>query len=333
MFLSADKAQGNPQGVNPYGYVGGNPETRADPSGQYVAPPTGGGGPPPSCSQLGTCNTIGGGTPNAWTAALTFSTQVWWPVTSSITVLSPSMTAALSVKPVSTPSSSSSGNDPISRSITSCNVPGGSQASCGDYGVFYALYTSSGVVPLPGSFCFFCSPGGGGDTYGEGTRFNDLTSLMEEDSGSASSLAASASVETLESWGSHDPELQWDLLTVAEDIRNENGWTSTSAYEKNLAFIANTDLVALSGRYSPEGTVGSPEEDYTFEVTPGKEFHAEVKLLEYQAANYNGNVTNLFTEIEPCEACQNVIQQYRDRFGESSLQVEWYYPRYYRFVS
>jgi len=33
VFLSADSVQGNMQGMNPYGYVGGNPETRNDPTG------------------------------------------------------------------------------------------------------------------------------------------------------------------------------------------------------------------------------------------------------------------------------------------------------------
>ena len=33
MFLTADVKQGNLQGMNPYDYVGGNPETRNDPTG------------------------------------------------------------------------------------------------------------------------------------------------------------------------------------------------------------------------------------------------------------------------------------------------------------
>ncbi len=37
-FLSADTVQGNLQGINPYAYVGGDPETRTDPTGQrFVA--------------------------------------------------------------------------------------------------------------------------------------------------------------------------------------------------------------------------------------------------------------------------------------------------------
>src|SRR6266705_768690 len=52
-FISADALDGNIAGMDPYAYVGGNPETFSDPSGQRYAPPPGGGGsgdkstPPP----------------------------------------------------------------------------------------------------------------------------------------------------------------------------------------------------------------------------------------------------------------------------------------------
>lgn len=61
VFLSADTVQGNGSGMNPYGYVGGNPETKNDPTGKYFAPPGGNGGLPPSCVQLGDCVKVGGG--------------------------------------------------------------------------------------------------------------------------------------------------------------------------------------------------------------------------------------------------------------------------------
>jgi RHS repeat-associated protein len=57
VFLSADIKQGNMQGMNPYAYVGGNPETRNDPSGQMFAPPGGGGGGP-SSSPTPTTSTV-----------------------------------------------------------------------------------------------------------------------------------------------------------------------------------------------------------------------------------------------------------------------------------
>jgi len=39
IFMSADTRQGNLQGMRPYDYVGGNPETKNDPKGQRVACP------------------------------------------------------------------------------------------------------------------------------------------------------------------------------------------------------------------------------------------------------------------------------------------------------
>ncbi len=43
-FLSADQVQGNPQGMNPYAYVEGNPETWSDPRGTYAIDEGEGGG-------------------------------------------------------------------------------------------------------------------------------------------------------------------------------------------------------------------------------------------------------------------------------------------------
>lgn len=60
VFLSPDSVQGNAQGMQPYAYVGGNPETRTDPTGhRFICPNgcgSGGGGstpPPPPVSGNG----------------------------------------------------------------------------------------------------------------------------------------------------------------------------------------------------------------------------------------------------------------------------------------
>ncbi len=52
VFLSADSKEGNQQGMDPCMYVGGNPQTYNDPTGQFYAPPPqGNGSPPPNCEQ------------------------------------------------------------------------------------------------------------------------------------------------------------------------------------------------------------------------------------------------------------------------------------------
>jgi RHS repeat-associated protein len=44
VLLSADIKAGNMQGMNPYGYVSNNPETKNDPTGKYFVPPGNGNG-------------------------------------------------------------------------------------------------------------------------------------------------------------------------------------------------------------------------------------------------------------------------------------------------
>jgi RHS repeat-associated protein len=65
VFLSADVKQGNAQGMNPYAYVGGNPETYGDPSGRYVVGSNGEAWYPgsPYYTQGGVAYLIGNGKP------------------------------------------------------------------------------------------------------------------------------------------------------------------------------------------------------------------------------------------------------------------------------
>ncbi len=55
-FLSADTTQGNAQGMDPYSYVGNNPETKNDPTGNQCSHPCGG-----NCSPDPPVNCHGGG--------------------------------------------------------------------------------------------------------------------------------------------------------------------------------------------------------------------------------------------------------------------------------
>jgi RHS repeat-associated protein len=60
-FVSADSVQGNLGGMDPYSYVGGNPETWTDPSGLMVDPILGGGGGEGGFGGDGLGGDIGGG--------------------------------------------------------------------------------------------------------------------------------------------------------------------------------------------------------------------------------------------------------------------------------
>jgi RHS repeat-associated protein len=62
VFLSADSKEGNTLGMDSYMYVGGNPQTYNDPTGEFYAPPPqGNGSPPPTCQQVSTCWSSSGG--------------------------------------------------------------------------------------------------------------------------------------------------------------------------------------------------------------------------------------------------------------------------------
>ncbi|MBE9228057.1 hypothetical protein IQ264_21780 [Phormidium sp. LEGE 05292] len=107
---------------------------------------------------------------------------------------------------------------------------------------------------------------------------------------------------------------------------------------KNIAiaeFEINGDtgeLIAISGRATRPGTVGLPQQPLfvTYEVPPGhsRAYDSEYKLLEELAFRYaqtpeiEGKI-NLFTERSPCDSCTNVIEQFRRRFPNIILTVNY----------
>ncbi|MFB2837367.1 deaminase domain-containing protein [Floridanema evergladense] len=92
------------------------------------------------------------------------------------------------------------------------------------------------------------------------------------------------------------------------------------------------ELIAISGRSTRPGTVGLPQQPLfvTYEVPPGhsRAYDSEYKLLEELAFRYaqtpeiEGKI-NLFTERSPCDSCTNVIEQFRRRFPNIVLTVNY----------
>ncbi len=144
-FLSIDKVSGNMQGMDPYAYVGDNPETKNDPTGQRFISASG---------QLGPRNSIV--SPESVTTSLLFFASGATPPPAS----PPASPAPLDLTALS--------------SLTSCGAPM-SQATCGFFGVLYALHGPFGTeTAVPGTWCFpaFSCDSGGGGKKDEGSQRN-----------------------------------------------------------------------------------------------------------------------------------------------------------------
>jgi RHS repeat-associated protein len=79
VFFSADKTLGNATGMNPYNYVGNNPETNNDPTGQMYYDPGGGGGGGGNNNNNNNNNNNGGGGCGWWNPSCAIS-HIWHTV-------------------------------------------------------------------------------------------------------------------------------------------------------------------------------------------------------------------------------------------------------------
>jgi RHS repeat-associated protein len=204
VFLSADSVQGNMQGVNPYAYVGGNPETDTDPTGQYFSPAfllangldgiaLPGAGPFRIPSTL----------PSTTFGQLQPYTPPWPPITS----LAPyhPRTAPHTIFSTARHSSTDITSSLTRNSLTTCGTAGPSQPLCGNWAVLYAVYLSTGgELALPGSWslCPECGEGGGrSHNSQESGLSNDLLASDTEggalgEAGGACSFTAQTVVAT-----------------------------------------------------------------------------------------------------------------------------------------
>ncbi|MGH2495037.1 MAG: RHS repeat-associated core domain-containing protein, partial [Ktedonobacteraceae bacterium] len=162
VFLSADTVQGNAQGMNPYGYGNGNPETHSDPTG---------------LRPIATCPTTSCNAPvdmSALSAAI-FA----WATSASGQYKTNAVTSYVppTPKPSLPPSTNTSGSN-IQDMPTSCGVPI-TQGTCGNFFVNYAFYTPFGDVAVPGVLCLTCGSSGGSDRGGDSSGNSNLSASSE----------------------------------------------------------------------------------------------------------------------------------------------------------
>lgn len=133
--------------------------------------------------------------------------------------------------------------------------------------------------------------------------------------------------------GSEESKSDFSLARI-RSIRQQMG---VSRF-KNIAWadfqIGNNNgfLIAISGQATRPGTVGLPNLPLfeTFEVPPGhsRAYDSEYKILEELASQYVqtpevAGTVNLFTERPPCASCSFVIEQFRRRFSNIALTVNY----------
>jgi RHS repeat-associated protein len=195
VFLSADMVEGNGVGMNPYAYVGGNPETYSDPTGQaYILPEgSGGGGGTTPVNSLGAGSfiTIPSLPPASWTTSVAVAQQLSVAAGGGSRQSNPFVMATWKNNPL----------DAQNRTLTSCGVPV-SQATCGEFGVFFALYLSTGgQLAAPSNWCIECGQPGGGN---EGNGSSGGSDVLASSTGEAST-GATDYVPGLDAEGANPP--------------------------------------------------------------------------------------------------------------------------------
>lgn len=134
---------------------------------------------------------------------------------------------------------------------------------------------------------------------------------------------------------SHDFVKNLDGLDKICDLRLEHGVSNN----RNIAYAEvnvpgkKSDLVAISGKHSPPGTVEQPLERKFVTKPKGKmptKDDSEVKILEYIAKDLDEDATGsirIYSEREPCGSCEKVIKVFRDKFKKISVHVEYGHNR------
>lgn len=119
-------------------------------------------------------------------------------------------------------------------------------------------------------------------------------------------------------------------LESTQEIRDQFGIQKA----QNIAYAEididgeEDELLAMSGRTSPAGTVPVPvnRRFQVFETPLGhdRSYDSEVKLLEEIAVRItpkSKGIIRLFSEIAPCPSCQDVMRQFESAYSGIQLIV------------
>ena len=164
VFLSADVKQGNMQGVNPYAYVNGNPETNNDPTGLRPIQVCPSGCDAPVDMAALSAEIV------AWSGIANASPYKVDPALIAVSSVTGGAAATSPYKDVS-----------VQQLSSSCGL---SQGLCGHYGVYFAMYFGGFQIGVPGEWCIDCGqPGGSSDSSGSSGGSGDVSQLSGDAGG------------------------------------------------------------------------------------------------------------------------------------------------------
>ncbi len=301
VFLSADSVQGNLQGMNPYGYVNGNPETFADPTGQRVV----GGG-------LGGPGDAGGGSSGESSGSSgvsvppPFGGSGWAPPVAPVLSSGQGEASSGSGSKWYSKGSSITTVEQKPSNFDSCGI--GNQALCSHTLANYAIYFGPFQIGVPGIWNLDSGSGGGGDSGGGDRSGNDGAAASGE-------FVPSAEIATA------DPEYPApqsvldaavDTAILSNNIGGKTEWTTGSVVITDV----NGNYLGGAGPFKGRGL---PNTHVEIEM-----LSATVKWIKREIDPGQSIAVHFVTENQACGACYNMFEngEWQETLQRASNDVE-----------
>jgi len=299
-FLSADALAG----LDPYAYVGGNPETYSDPTGHIPCAGDGvgpcGGSPSPPSSNSSSGSTV---SPESVTTSM-----LSYVNSATATPTTPASSPPLDTSYLSSP--------------TSCAVPI-SQATCGLFGVLYALYGPFGEIGVPGTWCmpaFECGSSRGGNKSGSDSGNKDISMS----SGDTSSTTTGGATPDDPSYPVPPDELDYVIQKIEEArlTARANGKPAGAVLEGLSGDLGILEVKGTSdspvshdvyGKTNPYSEQGGTCAEFTC-VRQTDNWPNDIRKFDMFLWHKNG--------LGPCTGCRDDLQLLANRF-EAEVQIYW----------